>query len=192
MLTRTTRHLMRPLLAAALVASLALPLAAQDSPTPDSMPSFAATATALAAGNSGGPANFSATATALAAESSPPGQVTIAPEMVTPVARITSVPLTAEATEEAIATAEATEEATPEVTAESTVEAAPVVEPTAEPALEPTAEPTTEPVAESEEDAGAAGTTTLVLLIGLGAVLAVGGLTILRERFENKEDKTGA
>lgn len=190
MLTRTTRHLMRPLLAIAFVASLALPLAAQDSPTPDSLPSFAATATALAS-NSGGPADFSATATALAAESAPAMQVTIAPNMVTPVARITSVPLPSEAvTEEPTAevTAEATEEPAAEPTAEPTVEAAPVIEPTAE----PVAEPTVEPVAESEEDAGAAGTTTLVLLIGLGAVLAVGGLTLLRERFENKEDKSGA
>ncbi|MBW4436505.1 MAG: hypothetical protein KME04_05190 [Pleurocapsa minor GSE-CHR-MK-17-07R] len=186
MLTRTTRHLMRPLLAIAFVASLALPLAAQDSPTPDSLPSFAATATALAS-NSGGPADFSATATALAAESAPAVQVTIAPEQIAPVA--TEAPA-AEVTEEPTAevTAEATEEPAAEPTAEPTVEAAPVVEPTAEPVAEPTAEP----AAESEEDAGAAGTTTLVLLIGLGAVLAVGGLTLLRERFENKEDKSGA
>lgn len=182
MLTRTTRHLMRPLLAIAFVASLALPLAAQDSPTPDSLPSFAATATALAS-NSGGPADFSATATALAAESAPAVQVTIAPEQIAPVA--TEAPA-AEVTAEP--TAEATEEPAAEPTAEPTVEAAPVIEPTAEPVAEPTAEP----AAESEEDAGAAGTTTLVLLIGLGAVLAVGGLTLLRERFENKEDKSGA
>jgi hypothetical protein len=177
MLMRATRHFTRLLLAAALAAGFSVPLAAQDGPTPDPIASFAATATALAGGSS-----------------APSGQVTIAPEQVTPVS--TPVPeATAEATPEvtAEATAEATAEVTPEATAEATPEA--TEEATAEPVAPSGTVAVTPPAGETDdsgEDAGAAGTTTLVLLIGLGAVLAVGGLTLLRERYENKEDKSGA
>lgn len=54
---------------------------------------------------------------------------------------------------------------------------------------EPSAPTTTETTALDE--ATAQGTTTLVLLIGLGAVLAVGGLALLRERYEGDGAEDG-
>lgn len=59
-------------------------------------------------------------------------------------------------------------------------------------AAEATPEPAAPAATEAAplDDATAQGTTTLILLIGLGAVLAVGGLALLRERYEN--DAPGA
>ncbi len=89
-------------------------------------------------------------------------------------------------TEEASAeaTAAPTEEATAEATSTPISEATeiPTEEATAEAAAEVTAVPTEE-AAEPPAEVPTGGVTTLVLLMGLGAVVAVGGLMITRNNF---------
>ncbi len=84
---------------------------------------------------------------------------------------------------------DATAEPTAEATTEATVEAAPATEATAEitAAAEATSEATAEVTVEANAEAaptddGAAGLPTLFLLIGVGAVLLIGGAMYLRDR----------
>jgi hypothetical protein len=91
------------------------------------------------------------------------------------------------------ATAEATTEATVELTAEAT-EAA-TEEAIAEPTEEATAEAATEvtitatPESDAEQEVAAPGLSSGILLIGVLAVLAVGGVALMRERGGKPEDK---
>lgn len=174
-------------------------IAAQES-TPDTT-NFALTATALAGGGSAADLPFAATATALAAGVQ---QQTATPLANTPVqasstalpsAEVTAEPTVAiepteaavvEATEvteatEAAETTEATEEATVEVPTE--VEAALTAAPTAASGASASAET-------GGEEVTAEGTSTLILLIGLGAVLAVGGIVLLRERYQDNRPQS--
>jgi hypothetical protein len=93
---------------------------------------------------------------------------------------------TAEATAEitAEATTEVTVEATAAVMAEMTMEA--TTEATAE--IVPTVAPTPTPETEAEAEP-VTGLTALMLLAGIGAVAAVGGVVVMRERRGKNEDK---
>ena len=158
-------------------------IAAQDS-TPDPS-NFALTATALSGGMST-ESPFAATATALAGSAAQatltplvPVETVEAPEPTTAPAAETEV--TIEAAVTGVETA--TEESTAEIEAAS---ATPDVVET-----RPTARPTSQPALTTPEQATAEGTSTLILLIGLGAVLAVGGLALLRERYQDKNSPNG-
>lgn len=190
-------------LTAALLMLVPAALAQDSAPLSD----FAATATALA-GGSGAQAqaspttaplsDFAATATALAGAPGTPATSTPPPTAEPPILSDFAATATALADQQGAAapTAEPTPAPTTAPTLEPTAEPtpAPSAEVTEAPAAAPTAEavptelPTPAPAAPpAAEPPAAQGVSTLVLLLGLGAALAVGGLTLMRDR-QNKPD----